>query len=66
MRTSEIPFQPQTQSLMVDASGKPKKKKVNLPSSIKGCKPESKPNEKVKENLWVSLHMLQSWIMCFN
>ncbi|XP_059576321.1 sperm-associated antigen 17 isoform X3 [Alligator mississippiensis] len=48
VRTSEIPFQPQTQSLMVDASGKPKKKKVNLPSSIKGCKPESKPNEKIE------------------
>ncbi|XP_019404212.1 PREDICTED: sperm-associated antigen 17 isoform X6 [Crocodylus porosus] len=46
VRPSEIPFQPQTQSLLVDASGKPKKKQVKLPSSIK---PESKPNEKIED-----------------
>ncbi|XP_042311345.1 sperm-associated antigen 17-like [Sceloporus undulatus] len=44
----EILFQPKLQSLLVDATGSPRKGKVKLPSFIQAGKPQSIPKQKVE------------------
>ncbi|XP_053144470.1 sperm-associated antigen 17 isoform X2 [Hemicordylus capensis] len=43
---SELPFHPKLQSLLVDATGSPRKTKVKLPASIQRDLPESEPRRK--------------------
>uniref|UniRef100_A0A8D0GJV2 Sperm associated antigen 17 n=1 Tax=Sphenodon punctatus TaxID=8508 RepID=A0A8D0GJV2_SPHPU len=70
--TAEIPFRPRLQSLLVDASGRPRKDRVKVPSSVLEQKPESVPKLKIEDpvagrvntsSIAIATHQLRGFLL---